>query len=31
MGSERMNAVGAFLRDRLPLSHLSYEEMVAKK
>ncbi|MCC6697168.1 MAG: cytochrome b N-terminal domain-containing protein [Candidatus Hydrogenedentes bacterium] len=31
MGSERMNAVGAFLRDRLPLSHFSYEEMVGKK
>jgi len=31
MSSERANAVGAFIRERLPLDHLSYEEMVGHK
>ena len=31
MSSERMNAIGAFVRERFPVDHLSFEEMVDKK
>jgi len=31
MASERINEAGAFIRERLPLDHLSFDEMVGHK
>lgn len=31
MSSERLNSIGAFVRERFPVHHLNFDDMVGKK